>query len=112
MERQELYGRVDVVGSFDAFDAELAEPFRGDERVVRNDAHPETGCAARDLLTDASEAEHTEGLVGELDPAVGLALPASLLQRRMGLRDVPCERDEQADSVLGGRDHCRLRCVR
>ena len=40
------------------------------------------------------------------------ALPATLLQRRVGLRDVARERDDQADRLLGGRDDRRLGRVR
>src|SRR4029079_614297 len=68
--------------------------------------------AARDLLADAAEAEHAERLARQLDPAVRLALPPSLLQRRMRLRDVARERDEQADRVLRRGDDRRLRRVR
>ena len=51
-------------------------------------------------------------LVGQLDPAPARALPAPLLQRRVRLRDVARERDEQADRVLRGRDDGRLGSVR
>ena len=40
------------------------------------------------------------------------ALPPALLERRVRLRDVPRERDEQADRVLRGRDDGRLGRVR
>ena len=112
MQRQELRGGVDVVGRLDALDAELAEPVGRDERVVGNDAHPETAGAARDLLPDAAEAEHAERLAGQLDAAVCLALPAALLQRGVRLRDVACERDEQPDRVLCRGDDGRLGRVR
>ena len=51
-------------------------------------------------------------LLGELDAAPARALPAPLLERRVRLRDVARERDEQADGVLGGRDDVRLGRVR
>ena len=93
-------------------DAELAEALLRDERVVGDDAHPEAERAARDLLADAAEAEHAERLAGQLDAAAARALPAALLQRGVGLRDVARERDQQADRVLGGRDDGRLGRVR
>ena len=108
VQRQELGDGEHVVRALDALDAELAEALLRDERVVGDDAHPEPERAARDLLADAAEAEHAERLALELDPAPGRALPAALLQRRVRLRDVPRERDEQADGVLGGGDDRRL----
>ena len=65
-----------------------------------------------DLLADPAEAEDAERLAGELDPAPARALPAALLQRRVGLRDVARERDQQADRLLGGRDDRRVGRVR
>ena len=85
-------------------DAELAEAVVADEGVVRDDAHPEPERATRDLLADAAEADHAERLSGELDAAPARALPAALLERRVRLRDVARERDDQADRLLGRRD--------
>ena len=93
-------------------DAELAEALGRDERVVADDAHAEPERPPRDLAADPAEAEHAERLVGELDPAPARALPAALLQRRVRLRDVAGERDEQPDRVLGGRDDGRVGRVR
>ena len=73
---------------------------------------PRPLCTACDLLADAAEAEHAERLAGELDAAVGLALPAALLERGVRLRNVARERDEQPDRVLGRRDDRRLGRVR
>ena len=83
-----------------------------DERVVGDDLHLQPERAPRDLLADPAEAEHAERLVGELDPAPLRALPAALDERRVRLRDVARERDQQADRVLGRRDDVRLRRVR
>ena len=105
---QELRRREHLVRALDALDAELAEALLGDERVVGDDAHPEAERAPGDLLADAAEAEHAERLALELDPAPGRALPAALLQRRVRLRDVAGERDQQADGVLRGRGDGRL----
>ena len=109
---QELRSGVHLPGRLDALDAELAKALRRDERVVGDDAHPEPSGAPRDLLADAPETEHAERLPGELDAAVRLALPAALLQRRVRLRDVARERDEQPDRVLRRGDDRRLRRVR
>src|SRR5439155_10370472 len=48
----------------------------------------------------------------KLDAAVGLALPAALFERSVGLRNVACQRDEQANRVLGGRDDRGLGRIR
>jgi hypothetical protein len=111
VQRQEV-GRASTSSASRALDAELAEALLRDERVVRDDAHLEPERAARDLLADAAEAEHAERLVRELEPAAARALPAALLQRRVRLRDVAREREQQADRVLGGRDDRRLGRVR
>ena len=95
-----------------ALDAELAEPLLGDEGVVADDTHLQARRTAGDLLPDPAEAEHDEGLVRQLEPAVAGALPAPVLERRVGLRDVAREREQQADRVLGGRDDGRFRSVR
>ena len=99
-------GRLDPLG------AELTEALRRHVGVVRDDPHPEPQRAPRDLLPDPAEAEHAERLAGELDAAVGAPLPAALLERGVRLRDVPRERDEQANRVLGGGDNRGLRRVR
>ena len=89
-------------------DPELAEALLRDERVVRDDAHLEPARAPRHLLADPAEPEHAERLAGELEAAVARALPAALLERRVRLRDVPREREQQPDRVLRGRDDRRL----
>ena len=95
-----------------ALDAELAEPLLGDERVVARRRASAGRPRAGDLLPDPAEAEHAEGLVRQLEPAVAGALPAPVLERRVRLRDVAREREQQADRVLGRRDDGRLGRVR
>ena len=112
VEREEVGGREDRVRVVGVLDAELAEALGRDERVVADDAHAEAERATRDLPADPAEAEHAERLVGELDPAPARPLPPALLQRRVRLRDVARERDEQADRVLGGGDDGRVGRVR
>src|SRR5438067_1821813 len=112
MQRHKLRYRVHLVAQLDALRAELTETLRCDVRVVRDDVHAEPAGTTGNLLSDATEAEHAERLARELDAAVGLALPAALLQGGVRLWDVPRERDEQPDRVLGGRHNGRLRRVR
>ena len=94
-----------------ALDPELAKALDADERVVCHDLHLQPRRAARDLAPDAAETEDAERLVGELDTAPLRAFPAALPQRGVRLRDVPRQRDEQADRVLGRGNDVRLRCV-
>ena len=89
MQCEELRRAVDVLRRLDLLDAELAEAVAGEERVVRDDTHAECERTARDLLADAAEPEDAERLVGELDAAVARAVPAAVLERRVGLWDVP-----------------------
>ena len=53
-------------------------------------------------LPDAPQADDAERLALELDAAEGFAIPASLSKRLMPRRDMPRERDHQAEGVLGG----------
>ena len=111
VERDEVGAREHAVERV-ALDARLAEALGRDERVVGDDAHLQPERAAGDLLADPPEAEDAERLLRELDPAPLRALPAPLDERGVRLRDVPREREEQADRVLGGRDDVRLGRVR
>ncbi len=112
MEGEEIGGAEYVVRAFDPFDTELTKALACDERVERDHPHSEPERPAGDLLADPAEAEHAERLALELDPAPGRALPATLLQGRVRLRDVARERDQEPDRVLGGRRDCRFRGVR
>src|SRR5581483_4247453 len=107
VEREEVGARKHLVER-PAFDAELAEAIRRDERVVRQHLHLEGERTAGDEAADAPETEHAERLVGELDAAPLGALPAAVAERGVRLRDVPCERQQQAERVLGGRQGVRL----
>src|SRR5256885_2064725 len=80
--------------------AELAESLLRNERVVCDDTHLEAKRAPRDLLADATEAEHAERLPGELDTAEPRTFPAAVLECRVRLRDVPRQREQQPDGVL------------
>ena len=105
---EEVGSRQDVVRRLDAVDSQLAEALARDERVIRHDAHLEAERATGDLLADPAEAEHAERLPGQLGAAVARSFPAPLLERRVGLRDVSREREEQPDRMLGRRDDGRL----
>ena len=111
VQREEVRTREHLVERR-ALDAELAKPFGGHERVVGEDAQLEAERAARDLLADAAEAEHAQRLARELDAPEARALPAAVLERRVRLRDVAGQREQQPDRVLGRRDDGRLRRVR
>ena len=111
VQRQELRAREHLVERR-ALDSELTEPLGRDERVVGDHLHLQAERAARDLAADPAEPEHAEHLVGELDPAPLRPLPAPCDERRMCLRDVARQRDEQPDRVLCRRDDVRLGRVR
>ena len=112
VERDEVGRGVHVFDGWDLFDAQLAEALGGDERVVGDHAHRQPDRSARHLLADPAETEHAQRFVCELEPAVGRAIPAPLLERGMCLRDVAREGEQQPDRVLGRGDDRRLGCVR
>ena len=112
MQREEVRDGKDVVLRCCVLDAELAKPVVRDERVVGDDLHAEADRPAGDLLADPAEAEHAERLAFELDATPLRALPPTLLERRVGLRNVAGERHHQADGLLGGRDDGRFRRIR
>src|SRR6266545_4616086 len=97
VQRDEVGGGVELVGSLRTLDGELAETLFRDEGVMRHDAHLEPERPPRDLLVDAPEAR---------------PLPASLRERRVRLRDVARESEQEADRVLGSGDDRRLGRVR
>ena len=112
VERHDVRGAEQLVERLDLLDAQVAEPVAPDERVVGDDVHRQPERAPRDLLSDPPEADHAERLPGQLDSAVARALPATLLQGGMRLRDVAGERDDQPDRLLRRRHDRRLGRVR
>ena len=112
VEGEEVRGGKDVVGIGRMVCAELAEALGSDERVVADDAHAEPERSPHDLSADPAEAQDAQGLVGQLDSAPLRPLPPPRLQRRMRLRDVARQRDEQTDRVLHSRDYGRVGSVR
>ncbi len=75
VERDDVGLRVDLLERAGRLDPELAEAIGGDERVVRDHAHPEPERAMRDLAADPPEAEHAERLPRELDAREALPDP-------------------------------------
>ena len=112
MKRDDVGLGVDLLERAGRFDAELAEPIGGHERVVRDDAHPEPERAMRDLATDPSQSEHTERLPRQLDSREARPVPGSGRERGVRLGDVPGEREEERDRVLGSGVDGRLGGVR
>ena len=112
VERDEVGLGVDLVERAARLDAELAEALGGDERVVRDDTHPEPERAMRDLPPDPSEAEDAERLAGDLDSREPRAIPGAGLERGMRLRNVADEREHERDRMLGRGVDRRLRGVR
>ena len=112
MERDDVGRGEQLLHRVGLLDAEVPEAIDADERVVRDDRHPEPERAAGDLLADPPEADHAERLPGDLDPAPPGALPPTVLESGVGLRDVPREREDQPDRLLRRRDDRRLRRVR
>ena len=70
--------------------------------------HPERERALRHELADPPEPEDAEPLLVQLDPGELGALPLTARQRRVRLRHVAGEREQQRHRVLGRRDHVRL----
>ena len=73
---------------------------------------PKPERALRHQLADPAEAEHAERLVVQLDAAELRALPRAAGERRVRLRHLARQRQEQRERVLGRGDHVRLRRVR
>ena len=112
MKRDDIGLGVDLLERTGRFDTELAEPICGHERVVRDDAHPQPERALRDLATDTSQSEHTERLPRQLDSREARPVPRSGRERSVCLGDVPGEREEKRDRVLGSGVDGRLGGVR
>ena len=111
VDREEVRRRVDLLGARGLLHAERAVAVGADVRVVREHLHPEALRALGDELADPAEPQDAERLVHELDAGVLRAVPAPGDERRMGLRDVPGQREQQRHRVLGRGDDVRLRGV-
>ncbi len=98
-----------IVGT--SCDAELAGAIRADERVVRDEPHPEGVRALGDEHADAPEPDDAERLAVQLDAFPLRAVPLPRLQIGVGLRHVARLREQQRERVLGRREDVRLRRV-
>ena len=112
MKRDDVGLGVDLLERAGRFDTELAEPIGGHERVVRDDAHPQPERAMRDLAADPSQPEHAERLPRQLDSREARPIPGSGRERGVRLGDVPGEREEERDRMLGSGVDGRLGGVR
>ena len=112
VERDQVGLAIDVLGRRRGLDPELAEPVERHVRVVRDDAEPQPQRPPCDLTPDAPQAEDAERLPRQLDAREAPSVPRPLLERSVGLGDVPGDGEEQRERVLGGRHHRRLGRVR
>src|SRR5436309_1428107 len=103
--------RVQLLAAGRLLDPELAVALGADERVERQHAHLKALRSVRHQLTDAAEAEDPERLLVQLNAREARALPAPARQRRVRLRDVARERQQQGHGVLGRGHDVGLRRV-
>ena len=89
-------------------DAADARTFGRDVRVEGDEAHAETAGTVGDELADAAEADDPQRLVGELDTLPPAALPATVDEGGVRLRDVAGLGEQQRHRVLGGGHGIRL----
>jgi hypothetical protein len=100
----------DEVGDLQQFvqrqqlDAHLGGAGGLDVGVVGDDLHAEGRHPLRDQNADPAEADHAEGLLGQLHAGVLAALPLAVLQGEVGGGDVPGGGQDQAAGQLGGGD--------
>ena len=95
----------------DRFHAERSGAFRRHERVDREHAHVHGDGMPGDFGTDLAEAHDAERLAANFGADERLAVPVAGVHRGIGLGDVPGERDQQRERVLGGGDRVPLRRV-
>ena len=107
----EVGAGVELVGALGALDAEIGVALAAHIGVIRDDTHAEAARPLRHQLADPPEADDAQRLVVELDARQLGAVPPARTQRRVGLRDVARERQQQRHRVLGRRDDVGLRRV-
>ena len=108
VERDEVRVRVDVVGGLGPLDAHRPITLGRDVRVIGDHVHAERERPLRDELADPPEAEDAERLLVQLDPGELRAFPLAARQRRVRLRQVAGEREQERHRVLCCGDHVRL----
>src|SRR5208283_2113888 len=91
--------------------AELGGTLLGDERVVGDALHVHRVCPLCNFEPDPAETDDPERLLVELHAHELRALPLLLFQARIGLGDVPGEREHHRHRVLGRRKGVSLGCV-
>ena len=111
VQRDEVGGRVHVVRRRRLLDPQLPVALGRDVRIERDHVHPERPGPLSHELPDLPEAEDPERLLVQLDAGELRPLPLAADQRRVGLRHVARERQQQRHRVLGRGDHVRLRRV-
>ena len=82
-----------------------------EERIVGDHPHAQAERAVDHDRADIAGADHAERLAGDLDPHEAVLLPLAGLCRRIGLRNLPREREHQRDGVFGGGDRIAERRV-
>ncbi len=86
------------------FDAQFDRTFGGEEGIVGDDLHLQPQRAIGNDRADIARADQAECLAGQLDAHEAVLFPLSGLGRRVGLGQLPGEREHQRDGVFGGGD--------
>ena len=84
---------------------------RGHKRVVGNHLHRKSRATVRDDPADIAKPDHAQGLARNFNPGELRALPFATYQRRIGLRDMPRQRKQQGDGMLGRRGIVPARAI-
>ena len=103
VDRDEVRLGVDVLDAVGLLHAQLAVALGADERVEGKNAHVETTGALGHELSDAPEADDPERLFIELHAGVFRAVPFAFHQRRVRLRHVAGQGQQQRHRVLRRR---------
>ena len=110
VQRDEVGARQQLV-ELDLLDAELGGALLRQERVVGDDVHLEADAARGDDRADIAAADDAERLAGDLDAHEAVLLPLAGMRRRVGLRDLPRQREHHRDGMLGRGDRIAERRV-
>ena len=103
MDRQEV-GLWQQLFQRHQLDVELARGLRRGVGIGGDQAHaqPTVASPARDLRANLAQSDDAERLAAHLRADELRALPASGAQRGVGRSDVPRQREQQCDGMLGG----------
>ena len=111
MQRDEISAREKIV-QLELFDADLMGALHAaQERIERDDPHPQSDAARGDDRADISAADDAERLAGQLDAHEAVLFPFSRLGRDISARDLAGERKHERDGMLGGGDRIAERRV-